>query len=71
MKHAELDPKLKLNHHLTAMEFIAKTVCVSCVLKEGQCSNFLYGEYEDCYKHCRWFKHAVDEVTKILNKYDS
>lgn len=70
MKHIKLDPKLKLNHHLASMKFVAESVCVTCVLKEGQCRRFQNGKYEDCYKHCWWFSQAVRKIEKVLDKYD-
>lgn len=66
----KLDPKLRLNHRVTAMEFIFKTVCVTCQLTEGACKDFRSGDIEGCYKHCWWFRHAVYKVEEILNKYD-
>ena len=70
MKHNKLDPKLRLNHHVTAMEFIFKSVCVTCQLTEGGCRDFRNGDIERCYKRCWWFNQAVHKVTKILDKYD-
>lgn len=70
MKTHKLDPKLKLNHHVTAMEFIFKSVCVTCQLTEGACRDFHNGDLESCYKRCWWFGQAVRKVEKILDKYD-
>ncbi len=70
MKRIKLDPKIKLNHHLTVMEFIAKSVCVTCTLKEGGCRTFRNGDFEDCYKRCWWFNQAVRKIEKVLDKFD-
>lgn len=70
MKRTKLDPKIKLNHHLTAMEFIAKSVCTTCILTEGGCRNCRNGDLEDCYKRCWWFNQAVRKIEKVLDKYD-
>lgn len=70
MKHTKLDPKLKLNHHVTAMEFIAKTVCTSCVIVEGMCRNFLNSDYDACYKECWTYARAVKDVAKVLDRFD-
>lgn len=70
----KLDPKLQLNHMLAAQEFIYKTVCITCKLKEGMCGILFTGnlvvDLDKCYKHCWHYARAVDAVTKILNKYD-
>lgn len=70
MRKKKLDPKLKLNHHITAIEFIAKSVCVTCAFIEGACRSFHMGDYEHCYKRCWWFNQAVRKTEKILDKYD-
>lgn len=66
----KLDPKLELNHKVTAMEFIYKAVCVGCVLREGCCRLFYKGDLEDCYKRCWHFYKATVAIKKILDKYD-
>lgn len=66
----KLDPKLKLNHHITAMEFIAKSVCVTCSFTKGACRNFYSGNLESCYKCCWWFNQATCKVERVLDKYD-
>ena len=44
MQQKKLDPKLRLNHCVTAMEFIFKSVCVTCQLTEGACRDFRNGD---------------------------
>ena len=70
MKHTKLDPKLELNHKVTAMEFIYKAVCVGCVLREGNCKTFNHGDLWTCYNSCWHFHKATVAIKKVLDKYD-
>ena len=62
----KLDPKLELNHEVTAMEFIYKAVCVGCVLREGNCKPFNTGDLQKCYKQCWHFHKHYAPVKPLL-----
>lgn len=60
----------KFDHKLCAMELVASTVCVTCVLKEGNCRSHCSGNYEESFKKCWWFSQAVKKVSGVLDAYD-
>lgn len=65
------NPKeLQLNYDLTAKEFIHKTICVNCVIREGQCKCFYNGDLDKCYSKCWHYAKAVRAIKKVLIKYD-
>lgn len=66
----KLIKELQLNHDLTAKEFVRKAICVSCVLREGQCRSFYAGDLDECYRKCWHYSKAVRAIKKVLDKYD-
>lgn len=66
----KLIKEMQLNHDLTAKEFVCKAICVSCVLREGQCWSFYAGDLDECYRKCWHYSKAVRAIKKVLDKYD-